>query len=373
MNHTRSKPQPLRRVRRLALLAAAMALQAAPGAAAEPPAWQLSLRYDHHSDGLPLDQMGSRDWAKGLRPRQGLNLSYVEDELRLERQQGPWSLALLARSSASLVASPDAMELASLISRGEHPAGDRQWDNEVLLRGFNGVGLEVGHTHRLAGGWSARWTAQGLLLTRWRERQLDGPASYAAGSGSYQFDLQSQELDDKRRFPFQQDFAAQGAGLLLGAELDWQGEQAFAALALQDGGWLHWRNVPQQQLRLDSSTQAVDADGFLIYRPLIQGQNSQQGRTRRQPWRAQLKAGWKLEPQAEVSASVEHRPDFGLLPALQWRQREGEREWGLEWRFHERRATLSLGWQHWRLRVGSDSLDSQARSRELGLTYLRTF
>lgn len=350
-----------------------MALQAAPVTAAESSPWQLSLRYDHHSDGLALDQMGTRDWAKSLRPRQGLNLSYVEDELRLDKQQGPWSLALLARSSASLVASPDAMELASLISRGEHPAGNTQWDNEVLLRGFNGVGLEVGRSHRLAARWSARWTAQGLLLTRWRERQLNGPASYAADSGSYQFDLQSRELDNKRRFPFQQDFAAQGAGLLLGAELGWQGEQAFAALAVRDGGWLHWRDVPQQQMQLNSVTQAVDADGFLIYRPLIQGQNSQQGRTRRQPWRPQIRTGWKLENQAQISASVEHLPDFGLLPALQWSQRDGELEWGLEWRFHERRATLSMGWQNWRLRVGTDSLDSQARSRELGLTYLRQF
>ena len=51
----------------------------------------------------------------------------------------------------------------------------------------------------------------------------------------------------------------------------------------------------------------------------------------------------------------------------------GALDWGLEWRFHERRATLSMGWQNWRLRVGTDSLDSQARSRELGLTYLRQF
>ncbi len=354
------------------LLAAATATWGL-GYAAESAAWQLSVSSHHHSDSLPLRWVGDDSWMQELRPRDGRNLSYIEDELRLERQQGDWSLALLARSSATLVASEDALNLAGLLARGQTPAGNVAWNNEIKLRGFNGVGLEVGRQYRLNEQWSSRVTAQGLLLSRWREREISGPAAFDAGSGNYSFGLHSRELDDKLRFPFQTSVDAQGAGFLLAGELNWQADHAFAGVKVHEGGWLHWNGMPQQRMLLNTSTQAVDADGFLIYQPLLQGQNSQSSTTRVQPWHVSLKAGWVLANQQRFSASTEHIPDYGWLPAVAWQGHGGPVGWGLEWRFHEHRATLSLAWQAWRLRLGADRLGGAVQSRELGLSYLLPF
>lgn len=359
----------LRQPHTLALaLTVALALPAA-ASESETGAWQLELKSDRHSDSLPLSAFGHDEWARELQPREGRNLSYAEEELRLERRQGDWSLALLARSSATLVASHDSVLLAAQIERGERPSSDTQWSNDVRLRGFSGVGIEAGRRHSLAPGWRAGWSAQALVLTRWRQREVNGPVRYDVASGSYDFALHSRELDNKRQFPFQQPFDARGAGLLFGGELAWEGEQAFAALALRDGGWLRWSGVPEQQMTLDSAVKTFDADGFLIYQPLLQGQNSQAGAARGQPWRATVQTGWKLDAQRQISASAERLPDFGWLPAVQWKQRSGELEWGLGWKLHERRATLSLAWQGWRLRAGTDRLDGSARSRDLALSY----
>lgn len=343
-------------------------------AAAESPtgAWQLSLHSDRHSDALPLRQLGSDAWQMGLAPRGGRNLAYLDDELRLARNPidgAGWSLALLARSSATLVASDDALALSAQVARGQRPMGDARWQAAVRLRAFAGIGAELGRRQALAPQWTTRWSAQGLLLTRWRERQLDGPVGYDAASGTYNFALRSSELHDRLRFPFRDSFAAHGAGLLLGVEMAWQGERGSVALALRDGGWLRWNGVPQRQMQLDTSTQTVDADGFLIYQPLIQGHNSQADTTRAEPWRANAKVGWRLTGAGHIDVSVEHLPGFGALPAVQWQQRSGTVDWGLGWRLHERRASVSAAWQGWRVRAGADRLGASARSREFGLSY----
>mgnify|MGYP006191875123 CR=1 FL=1 len=46
---------------------------------------------------------------------------------------------------------------------------------------------------------------------------------------------------------------------------------------------------------------------------------------------------------------------------------------GLGWRFHERRATLSLAWQGLRLRFGADRFGSGAHSRDVSLGWAFSF
>ncbi len=359
------------------LLAAALLPAGAMADADAAAGWQLSLRSDRHADALPLRQLGTDDWAASLAPRAGRNLAYVDDEIRLSvgpaalaRRLGPgWTAALVVRSSATLVASHDALVLAGQVASGERPQADDRWQNDVRLRGFAGFGAELGREHPLSPQWTARWSAQALALTRWRERQLTGPAAYDAVDRSYRFALQSDELNDRLDAPFQQSFSPRGAGLLLGAELAWQGERGSAKLALRDGGWLHWSGVPQQHLQLDTETAGVDADGFLVYRPLVQGNNSQRGTTRRWPWRGRAELGWRVTDSGTLLASVDTVPDFGPLPALQWQQRSGALAWSVGWRLHERRATVSAGWHGWQLRAGIDRLGSASRSREFSLVY----
>jgi hypothetical protein len=335
---------------------------------------QLQLRSDRHSDALPLSAYGGDAWA-ALQPRHGRNLVYLDDELRVEGRRGDWSVALLARSLATLVASEDALLLARDIAAGRRPATDTQWQTDLHLRAFSGAGLALGHQSSPAPGWTLQLSAQALQLARWRERQLSGPVSFSAADQRYRFDLQSQQLNDRLHFPFQDDQAGSGQGLLLGGELRWQGRQAWASAALRDGGWLHWRGVPQQLMRLNTATQTVDADGFVVYAPLIDGRYSQQGRTERWPWHGTLDAGLLRADGQRLGLQIDHLPGYGLLPALHWaRDGDGQRPaWGARWQLHERRLTLSTQWRGWQLQAGADRLGAGARSRTLGLSYLHAW
>ena len=361
----------------IAVLAAAGTVAASARAAepAEGADWQLTLRSERHSDALPLSALGSDNWQQ-LAPRRGSNLALLEDELRLSRSRAGWTASLLLRQQATLVASDSALALAARVDGGRKPATDSSWQADVRLRAFAGAGLALGHGQVLAGGWSWRGEAQLLALGRWRERRLAGPVSFSAASGVYSFDLRSDETDDRLETPFQQAFTRRGTGLLLASELAWEGSSAWVSAGLRDGGWLHWRGVPQQQALLNTATQAVDADGYLIYKPLVRGQNRQDGFTRWLPWRASLSAGARLPGGDRLGLRLDTLADFGVLPALLWQRpaaQPGNLALGAEWRLHERRLDLLLDWQGLTLRAGADRLSGQARSQHLAVGWTRRF
>ena len=342
-----------------------------PAGAAAAAQWQVSVSSDRHNDALPLAQMGQHDDIRHLAPRPGRNLAYLSDELRLQRQGEVRGLALLARSQASLVANDQTLELAQRVATGHVPDADRHWQAQARLRGFAGAGVEVSRRQRLGDSVTLAVSSQLLALGRLREREISGTVDYQSRALAYGFDLLSTESNDRLRSPYQQAFARRGTGLLLGATLRWAHGPWQADAGLHDGGWLRWHGIPRQDNSLVANRQSIDADGFVVYGPLLQGQNSQPRWTRRQPWRGQLSASVALDPNQRVGVSVERWPDFGLLPTVHWRRDAGPLALALEWRLHERRLTGALAWQGLALRVGADRLDSSAHSRTLALSYTR--
>ena len=368
--------QAAARRRTTAALAIALAAVFMGGARAQAPApaavWQLELHSDRHSDALPLKAL-DRDAWEALSPRRGRNLTTIDDAVLLSRRQGAWTWGLVARTSATLVVGEAALQLAAEVQAGRQPATDRTTQVDVHLRGFSGAGLVLGRAQALGAGWSATWQVQALSLGRWIERRLEGPVQYQAATGTYGFALQSSELDNRLDFPFRTDFAAHGAGLLLAGSLAWEGSSAWAHIRLHDGGWLRWRGVPQQDAVLDTATRAIDSDGFLIYRPLIEGRNSQASRQRLQPWQGVLAAGLRLGDGQRPGLRLDYVPDFGVLPALTWAWPASAARGlslGAQWQVHQRRLDLAVGWRGFELRAGADRLGGGARSRAIAVGYI---
>lgn len=351
------------------LLALALCAACAAQAADDAAAWQLHLRTDRHSDFGTLSDLGSNDAAR-FHSRGRRNIAYMDDEVRVQRSHGAWRIALLARSTATLVATGDTVEAYRHARRVGRDAVDHHWDVDGRLRGFTGGGFEVARTLGGEGAWSGLLLVQTLALTRWRDRKVEGTADFAAATSTYSFDLRSSEVNDRLRFPFQDSSAPRGAALLFGGELHWRrGDWTFSG-SVRDLGWLYWRRIPQQDFVLASDTQAVDGNGFVVYRPLLQGRNSQGGLTRGAPVRLGASAHWQAGRQRGLTLAADHVQDFGLLPSVAWKQPLGPVQAAIGWRFHERRLTLGLDWAGWRLQVGADALDA-AQSRMLAVSYSR--
>lgn len=345
----------------------------APAAAGPAGTWQLLVQQRQHADALPLARLGQDDPA-ALRPRAGRNLAYLEDTVRLARQVGDWQLALLARQSATLVASADTLALAADLDAGRSPAADRAWAVHARWRGFAGGGLALGRRHALAPGWQLAWEAQALALGRWQARTLDGRVQYDAASRSYALQVTADRADDRLGFPFQRRFAPHGFGLLAGARVQGEAGPWRLLAGLDDAGWLHWRGLPQQRQVIDSDRETVDALGYVVYRPLIQGRNAQAGLTRWHPARGLLAASRALPGGQRLGASLTLLPGFGALPSITWERpatAPGAPALAAAWRWHERRLDLQLQWQGWRLQAGLDRPGAAARSRAWGLSYSR--
>jgi len=332
----------------------------------------VQVQTDQHNDALPLARQGDRHWEAYLAPRAGRNAAWVDDRLLVQRRWGDWQLGFTARNLATVVASEQALSLAAQVAQARRPATDQAWQADVHMRGFAGLGPTAGRRHALGDGWQAHWDVQALLLTRWRERDISGPVQFAVATGQYSFNLASQERDNRLKFPFQQPFAAHGTGLLAGGGLAWEGTKAFASLGLRDGGWLAWRGQPAQQAVLNTATQSTDANGFLIYQPLVQGQNSQGSAARWMPWRGQVQAGIKLENGHQLAWQADTLPGGIVLPRLQWRlpaPQAGAWGWQADWRLHERSLGLGADWQGWQLRLASDGRGASSRTRAFSLAY----
>ena len=330
--------------------------------------WQLQARHEQHSDALALRDFGDGASAK-LAPRSGRNLAYVDDEVRASRGSciGTWSV--LARQSATLVTSRGALALALDAASAGRPAHSERWDVRGRYLAFVGAGIEWQGLWAPRPGWTLGFGAQGLALRHLRERQIDGMAGFDAASQAYDFDLASFEASDRLAFPFQTGFSARGWGLLFSGQIAWQGEQFGARLALHDAGWLRWSGLPQQDARLASATQAFDSDGFVIYQPLIQGSNSQPGRTRSPPLRMTVAMDWRFDARSRMELRLDSLQGYGVLPAVSASRDFGDLRLGMAWRSHERRTTLGLSWRGWRIDIGADRLGRGARSEEFGLTY----
>ena len=110
-------------------------------------ALRIELHSDHHSDALPLAQLYDNDLST-LAPRSGRNLAYLRDEVRLSAPLAGGQLALLARQSATLVASRGVVALVAAAGTTGAPATNAQYDIRLRYTGFSGAGLawQTGNT-----------------------------------------------------------------------------------------------------------------------------------------------------------------------------------------------------------------------------------
>lgn len=357
---------------RACLLVAATAAAGACGAQSI----GLSAVSDRHSDPVALSRLD--DEHAPLDPRSGRNLVYLRDELRLsmrlptggdEQARGgsylEWSV--LWRQAATLTASSGALRLKNQLDG--HASGATAQDFDVRLRydGFSGYGLGWQFVSRPPRGWHWGVSAQALRLRRLERITLDGAAQTVPGSElGYAFGLHATRADDGLDFDYQRPFPGQGLGLIAGAQAGWCEEGWCAGARLEDLGWLRWKDLPEQEARLQTTAPAVDADGYLNVTPLIQGRNRQGGRTRTTPRTWTAYAQWQAAAHWRLDAELQTIGGFGPLPRVgaAWDAVPGL-QLGAQWRFHERRVTLWAEGRWWRVAAGADSLDGHARSMEL--------
>jgi hypothetical protein len=330
--------------------------------------WQVSMQSSQYSDVLPLRYFGQRDWAQHVQPHRGRNLVQVEQSLVLTRaakdSNQQWSL--VARQMGRVVLDePSARRIAQMGS-GVDASQDWQWMPQIAYKAFSGYGLDWQYLALADEGFYAEGGAQALVLSRLSGRALGGEVDYSAVDGRYGFAVQSVQNSSQLRFPFQKPFDAQGQAWLLQGRWGWRSGALHVHAGVRDVGLLQWRGLPQQVLNLNSSTRTRDADGYILYRPLVQGQNSQTDVRWHAPWRGDVQLAWRASTTQTWSMPWQYVPGFGWLPALRWQEDGAGLKWALTWRQHQRDVLGQWSWGAWGFSL---ALGHTSASQQWGISY----
>lgn len=336
---------------------------------------EVQLRSELHSDPLPLRYFGQSKWAEHLTPRPGINLVQIDQsaEVLLASDKHERSVSLIARQFGRLVVSEETVRRLGEVARKDQSVQDWSLSPQMALKGFSGIGLDWQQSHPIASGWQWRWGAQGLLLRSLYARDLQGELNYQAANQTYAFDASSTEKNSSLKYPFQKSYDSSGQALLFQTHLRWVSGHMGLDAGIKDLGWLRWKQLPEQVLSLNSNVNDLDANGYLLYKPLLQGQNRQATVVWKAPWTAQINAHWSFTPDHQLSLPWQYIPNFGWLPAYRWTDTSQPLTWAVEWRQHDRNLVIQTQWQNWAVDFGLNNMASDSHSQVWRLSYSKKF
>ncbi|WP_317204277.1 hypothetical protein [Janthinobacterium sp.] len=262
---------------------AACALACAPALAENTPApWApyVELRLWEAYDGIPIRQF-EKDWSVGFAPRDGRNVMIQRNRVEAGVDNGVWRLGWEYRQEALLSSNRDTLELVHLYKQRIQLAAPASFAVQAQMEGWSAQGLRASRWFELPlqGARTPRLNV-GLALyakPRLRENSVSGQASGGgADADAYSFSVAQSDVNSRFSYPFMTQTPS-GSGASVSLALDWPlGESSDFKLALDDV-WsrMRWSNMPQTRQTADSAVAQYDAQGYINYRPLLSGQNSQ--------------------------------------------------------------------------------------------------
>ena len=336
---------------------------------------ELKIISDVQSDPLPVKYLGHSNWRNFLEARPGTNLIRVDKsvEIELTSPDKLFSLGLIARSLGRLLISEESVRQMGGVVRREKQAQDWLIDAQLGMQGFSGTGVQWQKIYNISPQMQWRFGGQGLLLTNLSSRDLSGQMGYQHLDQSYRFELMSKEKNSALRLPYQDIAHKFGQGLLFNSHLVWQSNDAGVELGVKDFGILRWQAVPERVLKLNSNVTERDANGYLLYRPLLVGQNSQTSAVMKSPWVAEVTPRWSPSQGQYFSMPLQYIPKFGWLKAYRWTDTRGSIPWAIEWREHDQNLVFQGKWNRWVADFGFSNFNSNSRSQLFKVSYVSNF
>jgi hypothetical protein len=346
------------------------------------------------SNGLPVLAIDG-DWSRGYTPRSGPQAAYVSGRVEAGAQfawaargsepeavsaqalASAWRMGLLARADATAKASGDAAQVLYHYQSRTDPSAPAVYNADTDLQIWSGRGVAL-HTP----GWQlgpitldAGWDH--LVLQRLRTLQTRGQVAYTA-QGSYAYQGQLRDDDNKASTLFMAPAAAQGVGDALSLGLSWRlGESGHRALApwmpdlvqvqLQDlWSSLRWAGVNGNDALLDSEVSVRTPDGYTAYRAAIQGQYTRRTVHSRIPMTTQVQLNWAGDGQ---TWSWRMRERLGLLQNWLGWQSQGAVGWRVAIEPVAGAAQVGVDWRGLSLSYLTDRLDAGGHARGVQLSW----
>lgn len=288
----------------------------------------VDMRAQALSNGLPVMDIEG-DWQRGYRRRDNGSTQRAYQAVQAEAGvmlsvlwpvvKGAWGIGWLVRSEAFARASGDAAEVVQFYQARRDPPGPAVFQPRADVLLWRGQGLAV-HTPWLSAGlgeWQA--TMQWLSLQKLRRVGADGEVIYD-GQGGYEHQLALQDDDSSAKGPFTAAPARRGAGHSLSLAWRWTPAQDWSLRieAKDVASRLRWEGVNTAQASLTSRVASRTPEGYLDYKPALQGAYTRKTVRWRIPATVQAEVAWQGGGPGEWRLELNRR--WGLQEAwLGWR------------------------------------------------------
>ncbi|MBI3284369.1 MAG: hypothetical protein HYZ65_05880 [Burkholderiales bacterium] len=230
-------------------------------------------------DAIPVRELDG-DWSRGYEPKAGDNLFLQRHRAGFGMEKEGWQVGLEYRQQGVLHASRDTLEFYRIYRLRQRPGSARAFDLDAQFRSWSAAGMRVGRSisFEAAAGDTLVLVLAGSLYAHPRQRDIGvhGNLNYQPVD-SYAFNAQSLESDTAYRYPFMKDAAPTSSGASVSLALQWQLNQRWQAKLELNDLWsrMRWSNLPSVRNNINSDVTSYDRDGYVNYRPLLSGQNSQ--------------------------------------------------------------------------------------------------
>ena len=250
----------------------------------------------------------SGDWSN-YRPRDGRNVALHSARLELSASRSRWEVSAALRSDIAISGSRGAFDVVHAYKQKREPASGSEFNLGATEQGVIWAGLRGARTWVLRPG-----TEHGLQLTtaaallsvrRIQLTDVSGTVRYNSATG-FDFSAQTTQQDSKVQFGGYGTPDALGGGYTTDVGLLWQpSARSFVNLSISDAlSRLNVRQVATEQMGASSTTRLFDSNGYLNYRPLLNGRDSAQDVSLRLVRKTSLSAGTRVDVTNATSALI---------------------------------------------------------------------
>ncbi len=288
-----------------------------------------ALRYFAGNDPVSARQYHS-DWQGSYHPRNGLNVGFVSVRAGIGAQAGGWRLSKVARTELLVESGREMTDLMHLYKTRISASPGRTYSVDVEYAGYAAKGWRIDKAWR----WQARPghdISFGLgysLLEGNRVRSGSAQGSLTSlGNGNYAFAVMRDDAYTGKTYPFQTPGSPEGSGGGIDLGLEWKMPQGARLewIANDVLGRMRWRDIPGTLSNAGTGVTGTDANGYIVYAPVLSGRNARREFTQKLPvrWALGVEVPWR---DFYVLGSLSHlqRSFFPLL-GLGWNIRDGWR------------------------------------------------
>lgn len=303
----------------------------------------------------------------GYSPRHSQLYALGENAAYIQASRAGYTFQAYKKQEIFINAGRETGQLYADINSRVPPSGNTVYAVDFDGYGIEQTGLGISKTFEFPnlnkhGVFSVTPAARVYNIDRYREIQAGGFAA-ARADGSYDIVVNTLERDTRADFTFPVGNSPSGMGYAFDVAANWQVTPTLKAFAeVRDLlSFNSIKNAPTTRQTLNSNVNQFDADGFLNYRPAIQGRNSRETYEFSLPTKTHLGVEYVtgLQQVHAVGADIRHiqglvlpRISMGWVNPFGWIE-----SIGLGYETHFEAFDIAANFKYGGVRFGFDSLN----------------